>query len=100
MIDTILTALSIITGIIAILMQLLYRETVGEIKRRLEQLERKDDVRGIELATLEERFKASTATLERIEKAMVPRAEWEMRHQSTDVMLHRIFEILNNRSAT
>lgn len=97
MVDTILAGVSIVIGVLAMLFQLLYRETITELKRRVGQLESKDDARIIELATIGERSKASAQMLERIAQTMVTRAEWEVRHRASEEMLNRIFETLSQR---
>lgn len=67
---------------------------VAELKRRLAVLEVSDSTRAKEVAALDERSKGMTASLQRIEDQMVPRAEWEARHKATDDMLQRILDVL------
>jgi hypothetical protein len=95
----VLPVISIAVSVIVLLLGALGRETVGEVKRRVSDLERRDETRGREVAQLDERSRGMTDTLKRIEEQMVPRAEWEARHQSTDSMLERILNALSDRAS-
>jgi len=75
------------------------RETVGELKRRVGILETRDDTRAREVAALDERSKGQTEALKRIEAQMVPRNEWESRHQATDDRLEHIIQMLRDRDS-
>jgi len=90
-------ALAVTATIVSIVVALggaLGRETVGELKRRVGVLESTDAVRSRELAALDERSKGMTASLDRIEHQMVPRVEWEQRHEATEGLLNRILDML------
>lgn len=71
---------------------------MGEVKRRLTEVEAKATKHSDMIVALDERSKGVATMLERIEHAMVPRAEWEARHKATDAMLERILERLDARS--
>lgn len=73
------------------------KDTVSEVHRRLSSLETKDETRTREIAHLDERSNGMTESLKRIEQQMVPRAEWEARHEATDAMLERILSALDSR---
>lgn len=75
------------------------RETVGELKRRVGVLEAHNETRAREVAALQERSIGMTASLARIEEQMVPRKEWEQRHEATDKMLQRILDALDERGS-
>jgi hypothetical protein len=75
----------------------LSRETIGELKRRVGQLESHDESRAKEVAMLDERSKAVNATLQEIKSEMVPRKEWEARHAATDEKLERIIYTLDSK---
>lgn len=85
---------SAIVSVAVLLGGALGRETVGELKRRIGVLEAADQTRALKVAELDERSKGMTAALERIEKQMVPRTEWEARHAHTEQQLDRIEQIL------
>jgi hypothetical protein len=85
--------LNIILGLVAFA----WRESMGEVKRRLTETEAKVSKHSDSIVALDERSKGVATMLERIEHAMVPRNEWEARHKATDAMLARILERLDSR---
>lgn len=86
-------------SLLVLLATTLGRETVGELKRRVTDLEKKDEIRLREVAQLDERTRGMTASLQRIEEQMVPRSEWEARHTATDNLLNRILASIDARDS-
>lgn len=91
---------SMALSLVVMLVGALGRETVGELKRRVAELERRGEARDREVAQLDERSRGMTASLQRIEEQMVPRSEWETRHAATDATLQRILDALSERGSS
>ena len=90
---------SAMISVVVLLGGALGKETVGELKRRVGVLEARDETRAREVAALQERSLGMTASLARIEEQMVPRKEWEQRHEATDATLQRILDSLQGRGS-
>jgi len=88
---------SIALNVIFALVAFTWKEAMGELKRRMTIIEDRSAKHNDSIVSLDERSKGTVQMLERIEHAMVPRAEWEARHKATDAMLERILERLDSR---
>jgi hypothetical protein len=91
---------SVLSGCLTLLvgvLGLLWRSTVERLETRVTVLEQKNDERSRDLAVLQERSVRTQETLSRIESILVPRVEWEQRHNSTDRVLSNILDLLRAR---